>query len=131
MGHTQTLINFIIKLQNAAKCKKFSFIETNPSIKIIQILNLLINVGLIRSYFIEKKKLIIILKYKTNGDSIFKQIQIISKPGTIMHLPNKLIYQQINNFPGICIFSTSLGFLTHEDVKKKNLGGILLYKIYF
>lgn len=131
MGGTKKLINFLIKLQNAVKCKKFSFIEEKPTIKIIQILDLLINAGYIRSYlWVEtSKKIKIILKYQVNGQPLFNKIKIISKPSTVTHLTNKVIKQQISDFNGVYVFSTSQGFLTQYEVKKRNLGGILFCKL--
>jgi ribosomal protein S8 len=135
MGNTTTLINFLIKLQNATNCKNFSFVEEKYSNKIIKILKLLIDMGCIRAYSVEginkNKKIRVILKYKINGEPIFNKIKIISKPGTVYHLTNSLISKQIHNFAGICIFSTSEGFLTSGDLIKKGLGGILLYKFYY
>ena len=135
MGNTTTLINFIIKLQNATNCKNFSLVEEKYSIKVIQILRLLIDVGYIRSYSIKgdekNKKINVILKYNMNGKPLFNKVKIVSKSGSVCHLTNQVIREQLNNFAGICVFSTSSGFLTHEDLIKQNLGGILLYKFYF
>ena len=132
MGGTKKLIHFLIKLQNAVKCKKYSFIEVNPTIKIIQILDLLVNAGYIRSYLLTSpgKQIKIILKYQINGQALFNRVKIISKPSSVTHLTNKLIKQQVGSFDGFCIFSTSCGFLSHDEVKKKNLGGILFCKLY-
>nr|YP_008475353.1 ribosomal protein S8 [Achlya hypogyna]AGS55486.1 ribosomal protein S8 [Achlya hypogyna] len=125
---TDTLSNFFSKIKNGFLAKKYK-ITQYKSKQVINILNILIKEGLIKSYQISKKKNIIYiyLKYK-NNISIISQIIRISKPSKRIYIKNKDLFKKKKK--GIYIISTSYGVITDLQAKKLNLGGELICNIY-
>jgi small subunit ribosomal protein S8 len=64
-----------------------------------------------------------------NGDSVIKEIQVLSKPGQRRYTGVKDI-PVIANGLGMVILSTPQGVLSDIDAKTKNVGGELLLKIF-
>jgi small subunit ribosomal protein S8 len=126
---TDTLSNFFSKTKNGYLAKKKKIIQFKSK-QIINILNILLKEGLIRSYKISKKNkniIYIYLKYK-NNKPILKQISRISKPSRRIYIKNKDLFTL--NKKGIYIISTSLGIFTNIQAKKINIGGELICNIY-
>ncbi|KDO15689.1 ribosomal protein S8 (mitochondrion) [Saprolegnia parasitica CBS 223.65] len=125
---TDTLSNFFSKIKNGFLAKKYK-ITQYKSKQIINILNILIKEGLIKSYKVSKKKNIIYiyLKYK-NNISIISKIIRISKPSKRIYIKNKDLFKIKKK--GIYILSTSYGVVTDLQAKKLNLGGELICNIY-
>ena len=125
---TDTLSNFFSKIKNGFLAKKYK-ITQYKSKQIINILNILIKEGLIKSYKVSKKKNIIYiyLKYK-NNISIISKIIRISKPSKRIYIKNKDLFKIKKK--GIYIISTSYGVITDLQAKKLNLGGELICNIY-
>ena len=126
---TDTLSNFFSKIKNGYLAKKN---KTNQfkSKQIINILNILLKEGLIRSYQISKKnKNIIYIYFKYKDEKpIIKQIIRISKPSRRIYIKNKDLFHMKKK--GIYLISTSLGILTTLQAKKLNIGGELICNIY-
>ena len=126
---TDTLSNFFSKIKNGYLAKKKKIIQFKSK-QIINILNILLKEGLIRSYKISKKNkniIYIYFKYK-NNKSILKQISRISKPSRRIYIKNKDLFTL--NKKGIYILSTSFGIFTNLQAKKINIGGELICNIY-
>jgi small subunit ribosomal protein S8 len=126
---TDTLSNFFSKIKNGYLAKKYK-ITQYKSKQIINILNILIKEGLIKSYKISKKKnniIYIYFKYK-NNESIIKQIIRMSKPSKRFYIKNKDLFKIKKK--GIYLISTSYGVITDLQAKKLNLGGELICNIY-
>ena len=126
---TDTLSNFFSKIKNGYLAKK-NKINQFKSKQIINILNVLIKEGLIRSYRISKKKkniIYIYLKYKNKKPTI-QQIIRISKPSRRIYIKNKELFHIKKR--GFYIISTSLGVFTILQAKKLNIGGELICNIY-
>ena len=125
---TDTLSNLFSKIKNGYLSNKSEVIQQNSK-QCINILNLLIREGFIKSYKISKNntsQLNIYLKYKNNKSSI-REIQRISKPGKRLYIKNKDLYIKKKGF---YIISTSKGIITDLQAKKLNIGGELICKIY-
>jgi ribosomal protein S8 len=122
-------VKFLLVLKNASILKKeiIFFFYNNLFLKLAKILY---RVGLIQDFYIEKKhkkkfKIIILLKYSFNV-GILNSLKIISKPSISLFLD----YEKIccmSEKTRILIVSTSEGFLTSSECKKKKIGG----KIFF
>jgi small subunit ribosomal protein S8 len=126
---TDTLSNFFSKLKNGYLSKKYK-ITQSKSKQILQILNILIQEGLIKSYQISKTNpniIFIYLKYK-NNKAILNEIQRISKPSKRVYIKNKELFKIKKK--GFYILSTSFGIITDLQAKKLNLGGELICNIY-
>lgn len=123
---TDTLSNLFSKIKNGFLSKKTKVIQQNSK-QSINILNILINEGYIKSYKINSKNQIeVYLKYKKNK-SVINEIQRISKPGKRLYVKNKDLYIKKQGF---YILSTPLGVLTDLEAKKLNVGGELICKIF-
>lgn len=122
---TDTLSNLFSKINNGYLSKKTKIIQHNSK-QSINILNILIKEGFIKSYKLTKQnQLNIYLKYKQN-QPIINQIKRLSKPSRRIYFKNKDLYKKMNGF---YILSTSVGILTDVQAKKLNVGGEAICKI--
>nr|YP_010508039.1 ribosomal protein S8 [Phytophthora clandestina]UXG56380.1 ribosomal protein S8 [Phytophthora clandestina] len=123
---TDTLSNLFSKIKNGYLAKKSKIIQ-QKSKQNINILNILVKEGFIKSYKINSKnQLDIYLKYKKNK-AIITDIKRLSKPGKRLYITNKDLYKKKTGF---YILSTPLGILTDLQAKKLNVGGELICKIF-
>lgn len=125
---TDTLSNLFSKIKNGYLSNK-SRITQQKSKQSVNILNILIREGFIKSYKISsnnKNQLEIYLKYKDNR-SVLTEIKRMSKPGKRLYIKNKDLYIKKKGF---YILSTSTGILTDLQAKKLNVGGELICKIF-
>jgi len=123
---TDTLSNLFSKIKNGFLSKKTK-ITQQKSKQSIDILNILVHEGFIKSYKINSKNQIeIFLKYK-NNKSVIHEIKRMSKPGKRLYIKNKDLYIKKHGF---YILSTPLGLLTDLEAKKLNVGGELICKIF-
>jgi len=123
---TDTLSNLFSKIKNGFLAKKTKIIQQNSK-QSVNVLNILVNEGFIKSYKINSKNQIeIFLKYK-NNKSVINEIKRISKPGKRLYLKNRDLYIKKQGF---YILSTSLGILTDLEAKKLNVGGEFICKIF-
>jgi len=123
---TDTLSNLFSKIKNGFLSKKTKIIQQNSK-QSINVLNILVNEGFIKSYKINSKNQIeIYLKYKKNK-SVINEIKRESKPGKRLYIKNKDLYIKKQGF---YILSTPLGVLTDLEAKKLNVGGELICKIF-
>ena len=123
---TDTLSNLFSKIKNGYLAKKTKIIH-QKSKQSINILNIFIKEGFIKSYKINSKnQLDIYLKYRKNK-AVIIEIKRLSKPGKRLYITNKDLYK---NKKGFYIISTSVGILTDLQAKKLNVGGELICKIF-
>ena len=125
---TDTLSNLFSKIKNGYLSNKSRITQQNSK-QCINILNLFIREGFIKSYKISKinpNQLEIYLKYK-NNKSIISEIKRMSKPGKRLYIKNKDLYIKKK---GLYILSTSIGVITELQAKKLNIGGELICKIF-
>nr|YP_010394100.1 ribosomal protein S8 [Phytophthora cactorum]YP_010508116.1 ribosomal protein S8 [Phytophthora pseudotsugae]UXG19071.1 ribosomal protein S8 [Phytophthora cactorum]UXG55687.1 ribosomal protein S8 [Phytophthora cactorum]UXG55725.1 ribosomal protein S8 [Phytophthora cactorum]UXG56034.1 ribosomal protein S8 [Phytophthora cactorum]UXG56072.1 ribosomal protein S8 [Phytophthora cactorum] len=123
---TDTLSNLFSKIKNGYLVKKSKIIQ-QKSKQSINILNILVKEGFIKSYKINSKnQLDIYLKYRKNK-AVITDIKRLSKPGKRLYIANKDLYKKKTGF---YIISTSIGILTDLQAKKLNVGGELICKIF-
>lgn len=123
---TDTLSNLFSKIKNGYLSKKSKITQQNSK-QCINILNILVREGFIKSYKINSNnQLDIYLKYKKNK-AIITEIKRLSKPGKRLYVKNKDLYIKKQGF---YIISTSIGILTDLQAKKLNVGGELICKIF-
>lgn len=123
---TDTLSNLFSKIKNGYLAKKSKIVQ-QKSKQNINILNILVKEGFIKSYKINSKnQLDIYLKYRKNK-AVIIEIKRLSKPGKRLYITNKDLYK---NKKGFYIISTSVGILTDLQAKKLNVGGELICKIF-
>ena len=101
----------------------------NKPKKIQKILILLVTHGYVTSFtLIDKKRIIIYLKYTTTGDTLIRSLLGVSKPGERVFLNNKNLKKinRLTNLNGayqLLIVSTPKGVLTQEKALYYNVGG--------
>lgn len=123
---TDTLSNLFSKIKNGYLAKKSKIVQ-QKSKQSINILNILVKEGFIKSYKINSKnQLDIYLKYRKNK-AVITEIKRLSKPGKRLYITNKDLYKKKTEF---YIISTSIGILTDLQAKKLNVGGELICKIF-
>jgi len=132
MSFTDPIADMITRIRNA-QLRTLSTV-TIPSSKFrARILDVLKDEGYISDYKFESDKknkgtLIVNLKYN-NGLLVIKEITRVSKPG-------RRIYTKADSIPkiqsglGIAIVSTSMGIMSDNDARSKNIGGEIICKVF-
>ena len=98
-----------------------------------KILDVLKQEGYIANYKIspdDKKKetLLVDLKY-SNGLPVIKEIKRVSKPGRRIYAKAGSI-AKIQNGLGLAIVSTSIGIMSDNDARTKNVGGEIICRVF-
>jgi len=75
-----------------------------------------------------KSSLSVDLKYN-NGLPVIKEIKRVSKPGRRIYVRATSI-PKIQNGLGLAIVSTSIGIMTDNDARSKNVGGEIICKVF-
>ena len=75
-----------------------------------------------------KGNLSVDLKYN-NGLPVIKEIKRVSKPGRRIYVRATSI-PKIQNGLGLAIVSTSIGIMTDNDARSKNVGGEIICKVF-
>ena len=68
------------------------------------------------------------LKYD-NGNPVIKEIKRISKPGRRIYAKADSI-SKIQNGLGLAIVSTSMGIMSDNDARTKNIGGEIICRVF-
>jgi len=97
-----------------------------------RILDVLKQEGYIANYKIssdnKKESLLVDLKY-SNGLPVIKEIKRISKPGRRIYAKAGSI-AKIQNGLGLAIVSTSMGIMSDNDARTKNIGGEIICRVF-
>ena len=97
-----------------------------------RILDVLEQEGYIANYKIssdnKKESLLVDLKY-SNGLPVIKEIKRVSKPGRRIYAKAGSI-EKIQNGLGIAIVSTSMGIMSDNDARTKNIGGEIICRVF-
>ena len=75
-----------------------------------------------------KGNLSVDLKYN-NGLPVIREIKRVSKPGKRIYVKATSI-PKIQNGLGLAIISTSIGIMTDNDARNKNVGGEIICKVF-
>ena len=132
MSFTDPIADMITRIRNA-QLRTLNSVSIPSSKFRARILDVLKEEGYIADYkFLadakNKGSLIINLKYN-NGLPVIKEIRRISKPG-------RRIYTKADSIPkiqsglGIAIVSTSMGIMSDNDARSKNIGGEIICKVF-
>ena len=132
MSFTDPIADMITRIRNA-QLRTLESVSIPSSKFRARILDVLKEEGYISDYkFLSDAKnkgsLIINLKYN-NGLPVIKEIRRISKPG-------RRIYTKADSIPriqsglGIAIVSTSMGIMSDNDARSKNIGGEIICKVF-
>ena len=132
MSFTDPIADMITRIRNA-QLRTLESVSIPSSKFRARILDVLKEEGYISDYkFLSDAKnkgsLIINLKYN-NGLPVIKEIRRISKPG-------RRIYTKADSIPkiqsglGIAIVSTSMGIMSDNDARSKNIGCEIICKVF-
>ena len=132
MAFTDPIADMITRIRNA-QLRKLKTVSIPNSKFRARILDVLKEEGYISDYkFISDKKnkgsLVVDLKYN-KGLPVIKEIKRISKPG-------RRIYAKADSIPkiqsglGIAIVSTSMGIMTDNNARSKNIGGEIICRVF-
>ena len=132
MSFTDPIADMITRIRNAQLRTLSTVIIPNSKFR-AKILDVLKIEGYISDYkFLSDTKnkgsLLVDLKYY-NGLPVIKEIKRISKPG-------RRIYTKADSIPriqsglGITIVSTSMGIMSDNDARLKNIGGEIICQVF-
>ena len=132
MSFTDPIADMITRIRNA-QMRTLSTVNIPNSKFRARILSVLKEEGFISDYkFLSDTKnkgsLVVNLKY-SNGLPVIKEIRRVSKPG-------RRIYTKADSIPkiqsglGIAIVSTSMGIMSDNNARLKNIGGEIICKVF-
>ena len=132
MSFTDPIADMITRIRNA-QMRTLNTVNIPSSKFRAKILDVLKEEGYISDYktLTDKKNkifLLVDLKYY-NGSPVIKEIRRISKPG-------RRIYTRADSIPkiqsglGIAIVSTSMGIMSDNDARLKNIGGEIICRVF-
>ena len=129
MSFTDPIADMITRIRNA-QLRTLNKVSIPNSKFRARILDVLKEEGYISDYkFLTDKKnkgsLLVDLKY-SNGLPVIKEISRVSKPGRRIYTRAGSI-PKIKNGLGIVIVSTSMGIMSDNDARSKNIGGYVEY----
>ena len=124
--------DMITRIRNAQMRSLSSVIIPSSKFR-VKILDVLKKEGYISDYKISpdsknKNSLIVDLKYH-NGEPVIKEIKRVSKPGRRIYAKANSI-SKIQNGLGVAIVSTSIGIMSDNDARMKNVGGEIICKVF-
>ena len=132
MSFTDPIADMITRIRNAQLRTLKTVTIPNSKFR-ARILDVLKDEGYISDYkFIadtkSKGSLLVDLKYN-NGLPVIREITRVSKPG-------RRIYTKADSIPkiqsglGIAIVSTSMGIMSDNDARSKNIGGEIICRVF-
>ena len=132
MSLTDPIADMITRIRNA-QLRALNTVSIPNSKLRARILDVLKDEGYISDYkFVSDDKnkgfLAINLKYH-NGTPVIKEITRVSKPGRRIYSRADSI-PKIQNGLGIAIVSTSIGIMSDNDARSKNVGGEIICKVF-
>ena len=132
MSLTDPIADMITRFRNA-QLRGLNTVSMPSSKFRAKIMDVLKEEGFISDYkFLSNKKnkgsLMVNLKYN-NGLPVIKEITRVSKPGRRIYTKADSI-PKIQNGLGIAIVSTSIGIMSDNDARSKNVGGEIICKVF-
>src|SRR3989344_5186591 len=117
----------LIRIKNGYMATK---VEVSiPYSKLINgICELLVKEGYIQSVEVNKKNILVKLKYISHKPALV-EVKRISKPGLRVYRGAKKIRRVLNGY-GIAIVSTPKGLMTDEQARKAGLGGEVMAEVW-
>ena len=132
MSFADPIGDMITRIRNAQmrKSNNVTIPNSNFRVKILEVLKL---EGYISNYKVlsdtkNKRSLLIDLKY-SNGLPVIKEIKRVSKPGRRIYAKATSI-PKIKNGLGLAIISTSIGIMSDNDARTKNVGGEIICRVF-
>ena len=132
MSFTDPIGDMITRIRNA-QMRLLNKVQIPSSKFRVKILEVLKQEGYISDYKIlsdtkNKNTISVDLKYN-NGLPVIKEIKRISKPGRRIYAKADSI-AKIQNGLGLAIISTSMGIMSDNDARTKNIGGEIICRVF-
>jgi len=132
MSFTDPIGDMITRIRNAQIRTSNNVIIPNSKFR-VKILEILKQEGYISNYktlsgSTNKGTLLVDLKYN-NGLPVIKEIKRVSKPGRRIYARASSI-PRIQNGLGLAIVSTSIGIMSDNDARTKNVGGEIICRVF-
>ena len=132
MSFADPIGDMITRIRNAQMRKSNNVTIPNSNFR-VKILEVLKHEGYISNYKVlsdtkNKKSLLIDLKYSA-GLPVIKEIKRVSKPGRRIYAKATSI-PKIKNGLGLAIVSTSIGIMSDNDARSKNVGGEIICRVF-
>ena len=132
MSFTDPIGDMITRIRNAQIRTSNNVIIPNSKFR-VKILEVLKQEGYISNYktlsdSTNKGTLLVDLKY-SNGSPVIKEIKRVSKPGRRIYARASSI-PRIQNGLGLAIVSTSIGIMSDNDARIKNVGGEIICRVF-
>ena len=132
MSFVDPIGDMITRIRNA-QLRALNNVKIPSSKFRAKILDVLKQEGYISDYKIlpdskNKNSLLVDLKYH-NGMPVIKEIKRVSKPGRRIYARADSI-SKIQNGLGLAIVSTSIGIMSDNDARTKNVGGEIICRVF-
>ena len=132
MAYVDPIGDMITRIRNAQMRLLTKVLIPNSKFR-AKILEVLKQEGYISNYktlpdSTNKGVLLVDLKYH-NGLPVIKEIKRVSKPGRRIYARASSI-PRIKNGLGLAIVSTSIGIMSDNDARSKNVGGEIICKVF-
>ena len=124
--------DMITRIRNAQMRTSSNVAIPNSKFR-VKILEVLKQEGYISNYKIltgskNKESLLVDLKYN-KGSPVIREIKRVSKPGRRIYAKASSI-PRIQNGLGLAIVSTSIGIMSDNDARTKNVGGEIICRVF-
>tara|TARA_Y100000590_G_scaffold440612_1_gene566224 strand:+ start:1355 stop:1753 length:399 start_codon:yes stop_codon:yes gene_type:complete len=132
MSFTDPVGDMISRIRNAQMRTSSNVLIPNSKFR-AKILEVLRQEGYISNYKTlsdskNKGTLLVDLKYN-NGLPVIKEIKRVSKPGRRIYAKASSI-PKIQNGLGLAIVSTSIGIMSDNEARNKNVGGEIICRVF-
>ena len=131
MSFVDPIGDMITRIRNA-QMRSLNKVKIPASKFRVRILDVLKKEGYISDYKIENESnigiILVDLKYD-NGLPVIKEIKRVSKPGRRIYAKADSI-SKIQNGLGLAIVSTSIGIMSDNDARTKNVGGEIICRVF-
>ena len=132
MSFADPIGDMITRIRNAQMRTSSNVSVPNSKFR-VKILEVLKQEGYISDYKIlsnskRKESLLVNLKYN-KGLPVIREIRRVSKPGRRIYAKASSI-PKIQNGLGLAIVSTSIGIMSDNDARTKNVGGEIICRVF-
>ena len=132
MSFADPIGDMITRIRNA-QLRALNNVKIPSSKFRAKILDVLKQEGYISNYKVlkdENNKAIFVVDLKYHhGSPVIKEIKRVSKPGRRIYAKADSI-SRIQNGLGLAIVSTSIGIMSDNDARQKNVGGEIICKVF-
>tara|TARA_B100001996_G_C18515317_1_gene537113 strand:+ start:185 stop:583 length:399 start_codon:yes stop_codon:yes gene_type:complete len=132
MSYSDPIGDMISRIRNAQMRTSNNVLLPNSKFR-VKILEVLKQEGYISNYKVipnskNKESVVVDLKYN-NGLPVIREIKRVSKPGRRIYAKASSI-PKIQNGLGLAIVSTSIGIMSDNDARSKNVGGEIICRVF-